>query len=215
MTTGLLTQFGKDPLERVTKAVALLKQGKGVVLVDDDNRENEGDVIFAAEKITPEAINLLIRTCSGIICLAITENDRARLKLDMMLPDNRNTCKFGTAFTLSIDAKEGTSTGVSASDRAHTIQLAVNPASQPEDFAKPGHVFPLLAKEGGVLERAGHTEGSTDLMTIAGLRPLAVLCELMNSDGTMARLPEVALFAEKQGMGVVSTKDIIAYRQSF
>lgn len=207
-----LEQFGKDYQERVEKAVAAIKQGKGILLVDDADRENEGDIIFAAEKMTVKDMALMIRECSGIVCLCLTPEMAEALALPLMVKDN--TSKYGTAFTITIEAKEGVTTGVSAADRITTIQAAVKDGAKPEDLSHPGHVFPLIAKAGGVLERGGHTEGSVDLARLAGCKPAGVLCELTNEDGTMAKMPEITAFAKKHGMTVVSIEDICEYRKN-
>ncbi len=207
----MLLQFGQGPLGRVARAIGAMREGKPLILVDDESRENEGDLILAAEKVTPENMNFMIRNGSGIVCLCITEKRRQDLALPMMVSDNNN--QFGTAFTVSIEAKTGVSTGVSAADRVRTILVATDDSSQPADLARPGHVFPLRAQDGGVLERPGHTEGSVDLARIAGFKSAAVLCELMNPDGTMSRLAEIVEFAKKHCLCVLSIPDIIAYRQ--
>ena len=192
-----IKNFGVDYKERVEKAISCLQAGKGILLVDDENRENEGDIIYSAEKMTVKDMALMIRECSGIVCLCLTSEKCRSLGLHQMVDDN--TSKNQTAFTISIEAKEGVTTGVSAADRIQTIKTA-------------GHVFPLQAKDNGVLERRGHTEGSVDLVKLAGLGDTAVLCELTNEDGTMARMPEIIDFAEKHGMTVVSVDDICRFR---
>lgn len=206
---SLLNRFG-DPRTRVERALESLQRGDGVLLVDDEDRENEGDLIFAAESITAEQMAMLIRECSGIVCLCLTDETVRRLCLPMMVSEN--TSRNGTAFTVSIEAKAGVSTGVSAADRVTTIRTAIADGCMPEDLARPGHVFPLRAQPGGVLTRRGHTEGTVDLMRLAGLRPAGVLCELTNPDGAMARLPEVVSFAERHGMPVLTIEDLVAYR---
>lgn len=206
-----LADFGADYKERVEKAIALLQQGKGILLVDDDDRENEGDIIFAASNMGVADMALMIRECSGIVCLCVTPERAKALELRPMVTNNSS--KNQTAFTISIEAKEGVTTGVSAADRIQTIRTAIADGAKPSDLAHPGHVFPLMAKSNGVFERRGHTEGSIDLAKLAGLGDTAVLCELTNVDGTMARLPEVATFAEKHGMTVVSIEDICQYRK--
>lgn len=207
----LLEKFGATPKERVEKALLTLQQGKGILLVDDENRENEGDIIFPASTITEKDMALLIRECSGIVCLCISEQKSKHLNLRPMVETNNS--KNQTAFTISIEAKEGVESGVSAKDRLTTIRTAVAENASPEHIASPGHVFPLIAKQNGVFERRGHTEGSVDLVKLANLGEDAVLCELTNEDGTMARLPEIADFAEKKGMTVVTIEDIYSYRK--
>ena len=207
-----LSRFGKDFKERVENALDCLKGGKGVLVVDDESRENEGDLIFPAATMTTTDMALMIRTCSGIVCLCLTP-DRADL-LDLPPMVHVNTSKYHTPFTVTIEAKEGVTTGVSAADRVHTIRTAVADNAKPEDLSRPGHVFPLRANADGVFGRRGHTEGSIDLMVLAGLKPVAVLCELTNEDGTMALLPEISVFAEEQGTTVVSIEDIFQYRLS-
>ncbi|RXP52396.1 3,4-dihydroxy-2-butanone-4-phosphate synthase [Lutibacter sp. HS1-25] len=207
-----LNDFGKDSIERVNNAVEKLQQGLGILLVDDENRENEGDIIFSAEKMTEKDMALMIRECSGIVCVCLTEEKCKSLQLKPMVTDN--TSKNQTAFTISIEAKKGVTTGVSAKDRLHTIKTAISENAKPEDLSHPGHVFPLLAQKNGVFNRRGHTEGSIDLMKIAGLGASAVLCELTNVDGTMSRLPEICDFANKHNMTVVSIEDIFQYRMA-
>ena len=208
--TNLLLQFGKDYHERVTKALADIKTGKPILLVDDEDRENEGDLIVAAEKITSESMAMMIRECSGIVCLCMKSDKLDELELPQMV--TKNTSSMGTAFTITIEAKEGVTTGVSAADRVQTIKTAIAPDAKPDDLASPGHVFPLRARPNGVLERRGHTEGSVDLAEMAGLIPAGVLCELTNPDGTMARLPEICEFAQKHDMVVLSIQDIFDYK---
>jgi 3,4-dihydroxy 2-butanone 4-phosphate synthase len=205
-----LTQFGADAAERVENALHALRNGRGILLVDDEDRENEGDLIFPAESMTVADMALMIRHCSGIVCLCITDEKAAALGLPYMVPEN--TSRFQTPFTVSIEARDGVTTGISAADRLQTIRTAANEEAVPSDLARPGHIFPLRAKKGGVLERNGHTEGSIDLMKLAGLKPQAVLCELMNDDGTVARLPELLVFAEQQKMIVLSIEDLVHYR---
>ncbi len=208
---SLLARFGPSST-RVITALEALRQGRGVLLVDDENRENEGDLIFAAESINPDQMAMLIRECSGIVCLCLTDEAVRQLKLPMMVKDNNS--RNNTAFTVSIEAKEGVTTGVSAADRVTTIRTAIAADCQPDQLARPGHVFPLRAQPGGVLSRRGHTEGTVDLMRLAGLRPAGVLCELTNVDGSMARLPEIVAFAERHQMPVLSIEDLVAYRTS-
>ncbi|WP_425321506.1 3,4-dihydroxy-2-butanone-4-phosphate synthase [Azospirillum baldaniorum] len=189
------------------RAVDAIRQGGGVVVVDDEDRENEGDVIYAAETITAEQMALLIREGSGIVCLILTDADARRLDLPPMV--GSNTARFGTAFTVSIEAREGVTTGVSAADRVTTIRTAIADGCRPEDLARPGHVFPIRAHAGGLAARRGHTEATIELTTQAGRRPAGVLCEVMNPDGTMARLPELVAFAERHGMPMVSIEDLV------
>ncbi|MFC7348715.1 3,4-dihydroxy-2-butanone-4-phosphate synthase [Chryseobacterium zhengzhouense] len=206
----LLEKFGVSPKERVENALLKLQQGKGILLVDDENRENEGDIIFPASTITEKDMALLIRECSGIVCLCISEEKSRHLNLRPMVETNNS--KNQTAFTISIEAKEGVESGVSAKDRVTTIRTAIAENALAEHIASPGHVFPLIARKNGVLERRGHTEGSVDLVKMANLGDDAVLCELTNEDGTMARLPEIIDFAEKRNMTVVTIEDIHTYR---
>ena len=206
---SILETFG-TARERAEAAIAAIRAGQGVLIVDDEDRENEGDLIYAAETVTPQQMALLIRECSGIVCLCLTDEKADALKLDPMVKDNTN--KNGTAFTVTIEAAKGVTTGVSASDRVTTIRAAIAPGAKPEDLNRPGHIFPLRARPGGVLERRGHTEVTCDLARLAGLAPAGVLCELTNEDGTMARLPEVAAFARKHGMPLATVEDIAQYR---
>ena len=187
-----------------------LRQGKMIILVDDEDRENEGDLTMAAEKVTPEAINFMAKYGRGLICLSLAPDIVERLRLPLMVQDNRSP--FKTAFTVSIEAREGVTTGISASDRAHTILTAVADDAKPDDLVQPGHVFPLRARRGGVLFRTGQTEGSVDLARLAGLKPAGVICEIMNDDGTMARMPDLMQFAEKYGLKIATIADLIAYR---
>ncbi len=196
--------------QSISEALEQLRNGRMVVLVDDEDRENEGDLVLAAELVTPESVNFMALHARGLICLAMEARRIDELELPMMASKNRSPRQ--TAFTVSIEAREGVSTGISAADRAHTIRVAVDPATKPDDLISPGHVFPLRAQEGGVLVRAGHTEGSVDLVRLAGLKPAAVICEIMNPDGTMARLPDLKQFAKTHGLSIVSIRDVIAYR---
>lgn len=209
MQPNLLSLFGNSK-QRVENALEDLRHGKGILLVDDENRENEGDLIFPAESVSPGQMALMIRECSGIVCLCLTDRQADKLDLPAMVVEN--TCVNNTAFTVSIEAARGVTTGVSAHDRVTTIHTAVADGCLPSDLRRPGHVFPLRARENGVLERRGHTEGTVDLMKLAGLKPSGVLCELTNENGTMARLPEITAFAQKHGMVVLSIEDIVAYR---
>lgn len=196
--------------QRIATATQALQEGRGILLVDDEDRENEGDIIYPTTNLTEKNIALMIRECSGIICVCMKDKKCQELELPPMVQNN--TCKNQTAFTISIEAREGVTTGVSARDRLCTIQTAARPGARPEDLVHPGHVFPLRARENGVLERRGHTEGSIDIVRIAGLGDTAVLCELTNEDGTMARLPEIIRFGEKHNMPVLTIEDIVVYR---
>ena len=209
---NLLNLFADNPCERVELALQAMRDGKGVLVVDDENRENEGDIIFAAEKMTEAQMAMMIRYCSGIVCLCMPEEKMKQQELPQMVADN--TSSYGTAFTITIEAAEGVTTGVSAHDRLTTIKAAINPDAKPSDLRHPGHVFPLTARTGGVLVRDGHTEASVDLARMAGLNPSGVLCELTNDDGSMARLPQVVAFGLQHGMTVVSILDIIEYRKA-
>ena len=200
----------RNKCNTIDEAIEDMAKGKMVILVDDEDRENEGDLCMAAEKVTPEAINFMAKYGRGLICLSLSPERIDELKLPMMTDDN--TSSFGTAFTVSIEAKKGVTTGISAADRATTILAAINPASAPEDLARPGHVFPLRARPGGVLQRAGQTEGSVDLARLAGLYPAGVICEIMSDDGTMARMPELLEFSKKHNIRIVTIKDLIGYR---
>jgi len=197
---------------RIEAAVEHFRRGKMIILVDDQDRENEGDLCIAAEKATPEAVNFMAKHGRGLICLALSEDKVRQLRLPLMVDEGANTSTFGTAFTISIEAAKGVTTGISAKDRAHTILTAVKDDARPEDLARPGHVFPLRARRGGVLVRAGQTEGSVDLARLAGLKPAAVICEVMNDDGTMARLPELEKLGRQFDLPIVSVADLIAYR---
>ena len=183
-----------------------------VVLVDDEDRENEGDLCMAAEAVTPEAINFMATHGRGLICLALTESQLKKLHLGMMVPDYENTAAYGTAFTVSIEAREGVTTGISAHDRAHTIQVAIKDDVKPAEIVRPGHVFPLRSREGGVLRRVGQTEGAVDLARLAGLKSAGVICEIMNEDGSMARMSDLGTYAEKHDLKIVTIKDLIRYR---
>ncbi|HKN18303.1 MAG TPA: 3,4-dihydroxy-2-butanone-4-phosphate synthase, partial [Dissulfurispiraceae bacterium] len=200
----------KNKINTIEEALEDIAKGRMVILVDDEDRENEGDLCMAAEKVTPEAINFMAKYGRGLICLSLTPQKVDDLKLPMMT-DN-NTSSFGTAFTVSIEAKKGVTTGISAHDRAVTILAAIDPGTRPEDIAKPGHVFPLRAKPGGVLQRAGQTEGSVDLAKLAGLNPSGVICEIMNDDGSMARMPQLIEFSKQHKLKLITVKDLIQYR---
>jgi len=209
MSQSLLSQFGTSH-ERVESAISALQSGKGLLLVDDEDRENEGDLIFSTQHLTQQQMAMMIRECSGIVCLVLEQDDVKRLKLPQMVLNN--TSRNKTAYTVSIEAKQGVTTGVSAADRVRTIQTAADPDSTADDLNTPGHVFPLLADAAGVLARRGHTEGTIDLIKLSGLHSKGVLCELTNEDGTMARLPEICQFALKHEMIVLSIEDIVNYR---
>jgi len=197
--------------EQLEKALIHLRNGNGVILIDDKDRENEGDLVFSAHNITINHMALMIRKCSGIVCLCLTNKKADSLNLPYMVKEN--TSSFQTPFTITIEAKEGVTTGVSAKDRLTTIQVACNKNAKSNDLAKPGHIFPLRANDRGVLGRKGHTEGSIDLMKLAGLQPEAVLCELMNDDGTMAKTDTIIEFAKTHNLMVLSIQDIIHYRK--
>ncbi|GLI38875.1 bifunctional 3,4-dihydroxy-2-butanone-4-phosphate synthase/GTP cyclohydrolase II [Geobacter hydrogenophilus] len=198
------------PVAKIEEAIEDIKQGKMIILVDDEDRENEGDLTMAAEMITPETINFMAKHGRGLICLTMTSDRCDYLRLPLMVSDN--TSSFGTAFTVSIEAKRGVTTGISAADRAHTILTAVANDTKPDDLARPGHIFPLRARNGGVLVRAGQTEGSVDLARLAGLKPAGVICEIMNDDGTMARMPQLKKFAREHGVKICTIADLVAYR---
>jgi 3,4-dihydroxy 2-butanone 4-phosphate synthase/GTP cyclohydrolase II len=198
------------PFATVQEAAELYRRGEFVIIVDDEDRENEGDLCIAAEKVTPETVNFMARFGRGLICLAMTEERCNELDLPLMV--EHNTTNFGTAFTVSIEARGRVTTGISARDRAETVRVAIDPKTRPHDLARPGHVFPLRARKGGVLKRAGQTEASVDLAAIAGMMPAAVICEIMNEDGTMARLPDLREFAVRHGLKIISVADIIKYR---
>jgi 3,4-dihydroxy 2-butanone 4-phosphate synthase/GTP cyclohydrolase II len=197
-------------LATIPEAIEDIKAGKFVIVVDDEDRENEGDLVMAAEKVTPEAINFMAKHGRGLICMPMTGERLDALRIPMMA--SNNTSHFGTAFTVSVEAKHGTSTGISAADRAKTVQTLIDPKTKPEDIAMPGHMFPLRARDGGVLVRAGQTEATADLARLAGLYPAGVCCEIMNEDGTMARMPQLEKIAEKFGLKIISVADLIAYR---
>jgi 3,4-dihydroxy 2-butanone 4-phosphate synthase/GTP cyclohydrolase II len=198
------------PFASIEEAAADIREGRMVIIVDDENRENEGDLACAAEKVTPEIINFMATHARGLICMPLTEERCDELHLTMQVAEN--TSFFGTAFTVSIEARKGVTTGISAADRAATILTAVNPATKPSDLVRPGHVFPLRARKGGVLVRPGQTEAIVDLARIAGLYPAGVICEIMNPDGTMARLPELKEFALKHNLKIITVADLIRYR---
>ena len=203
-----------DPklLERVNASIADIRAGKMVILVDDEDRENEGDLCMAAEFVTADAINFMATHGRGLICVTLTEEQIARLDLPMMQAPGRGGPPLGTAFTVSVEARHGVTTGISAADRAYTTRLVASPVCRPEDLVTPGHVFPLRARKGGVLVRTGQTEGSVDLARLAGLTAAGVICEIMNDDGTMARMPDLEIFGKKHGLRVVTVADLIQYR---
>src|SRR3954452_19177246 len=194
----------------VPTALDEIRAGRMIVLVDDEDRENEGDLTLAAEKVTPELINFMAKYGRGLICLTMTEERIDQLRLAPMSPEN--TSNFGTAFCEAFDARDGVSTGISAYDRSHSIKVAIDPATRPSDLARPGHVFPLRARLGGVLVRAGQTEGSVDLARLAGLVPAGIICEIMNDDGTMSRVPDLVRFCEQHSLKMLTVAEVIDYR---
>lgn len=198
------------PISTIEEALDEIKAGRMIILVDDEDRENEGDFMVAAETATPEIINFMALHGRGLICLSLTEQKCEQLNLPQMVTDN--TAKYGTAFTVSIEARKGVTTGISASDRAQTILTAIDDTCTSDDLARPGHVFPIRARRGGVLVRAGQTEGSVDLARLAGMKPAGVICEIMNEDGTMARMPELRVVARRFGLKIVTIKDLVKYR---
>jgi len=198
------------PFASIEEAAADLREGRMIIIVDDEDRENEGDLVCAAELVTPEKINFMATHARGLVCMPLTEERCDELHLTMQVADN--TSFLGTAFTVSIEARRGVTTGISAADRATTILTAVDPKTRPQDLARPGHVFPLRAKKGGVLVRPGQTEASVDLARIAGLNPSAVICEIMNEDGTMARMPQLEEFAARHGLKIITVADLVRYR---
>jgi len=198
------------PTSKIEDVLDDVRQGKMIIIVDDEDRENEGDLMIAAEKVTPEAITFMARYACGLICLSLTEERVRELELPLMVQDNTSPHK--TAFTVSIEAKEGVTTGISAYDRARTIQVAIDDSTTPDDLVRPGHIFPLMARKGGVLVRVGHTEASVDLARLAGLKPAGVICEIMKEDGTMARMPDLEKFAEKYNLKIVTIADLIKFR---
>ena len=197
-------------LATIPEALEDIKAGKFVIVVDDEDRENEGDLVMAAEKVTADSINFMAKYGRGLICAPLTGQRLDELNIPMMVTNN--TSKFTTGFAVSVEAKEGTTTGISAADRARTVQVLVDPKTKPDDLLMPGHMFPLRAKDGGVLVRVGQTEATVDLARLAGLKPAGVLCEIMNEDGTMARLPQLELIAKKFNLKIISVADLIAYR---
>jgi 3,4-dihydroxy 2-butanone 4-phosphate synthase / GTP cyclohydrolase II len=199
-----------SPFTDVPTAIEEVRAGRMIVVVDDEDRENEGDLTLAAEKVTPEAINFMAKYGRGLVCLAMTEERLEHLRIGPMTSEN--TSQYGTAFCEAIDAREGVTTGISAHDRAHTIQVAINPATRPSDLARPGHMFPLRARKGGVLVRAGQTEASVDLARLAGMVPAGIICEIMKDDGTMARVPDLIEFCRTHGMKMLTVAELIRYR---
>src|SRR5262247_2781726 len=191
-----------------------LAKGRMVVVTDDADRENEGDLVMAAEKVTPEAVNFMARHGRGLVCLPMTGQRLDELHIPLMVQDEENSARFGTAFCVPIEAKQGTTTGISAADRARTVLAAIDPNTRPEDLARPGHMFPLRAMPGGVLQRAGQTEAAVDLARLAGLYPAGVICEIMAEDGTMARVPQLEAFCREHGLKMITVKDLIRYRMS-
>ena len=206
----MIEEVMENEFSTIEDALEDVRQGKMIVIVDDEDRENEGDLMIAAEQVTPEIINFMAKFGRGLICLTLTESRTRNLGLNMMVDDNQST--FETPFTVSIDARQGVTTGISAADRAHTIKVAIDPDSARSDLVKPGHIFPLRAKNGGVLVRMGQTEASVDMARIAGLQPYGVICEIMNDDGTMARVSQLTQFIKVHGLKMITTKDLAEYR---
>jgi len=202
------------PFSSIPEAIEEIRAGRMLVVIDDEDRENEGDLTIAAEKITPDVINFMARHGRGLVCLPMTGERLDALRIPLMVQDEENSAKFGTAFCVPIEAKIGTTTGISAADRARTVLAAVDPKTRPEDLARPGHMFPLRAVPGGVLQRSGQTEAAVDLARLAGLHPAGVICEIMNEDGTMARVPELQLFCRAHDLKMITVKDLIRYRMS-
>jgi 3,4-dihydroxy 2-butanone 4-phosphate synthase/GTP cyclohydrolase II len=211
MTNGAHPDSASDAFDSIESVIADIRAGRLVIVVDDEDRENEGDLIMAAEKVTPETVNFMAKHGRGLICVPITTERAEQLGLQRMVADNRESQR--TDFTVSVDAARGVTTGISAADRAAAIRILADPASKPSDLVQPGHVFPLRAKPGGVLRRAGHTEAAADLAQLAGLRPAGVLCEILHDDGTMARLPELQRFRREHGLKICTIRDLIAYRR--
>jgi 3,4-dihydroxy 2-butanone 4-phosphate synthase/GTP cyclohydrolase II len=211
--TPTATKLPTSPFAAIEAAVEAIRDGQMVIVVDDEDRENEGDLTVAAEKITPEAINFMVRYGRGLVCLPMTGERLDELDIQMMV--NQNTSRFETAFTVAIEAKRGTSTGISAADRAATVRVAIDPATKSSDLARPGHIFPLRAREGGVLVRAGQTEAAVDLARLAGLSPAGVICEIMNDDGTMSRVKDLTRFAKQHGLLMITIADLIKHRMRY
>lgn len=210
MNQSLLNRLGTFE-ERVEAGIAALQRGQGILVVDDEDRENEGDLIYSAETLTAQQMARMIRECSGIVCLCLTDEKANQLDLPPMVVNNN--CVNGTAFTVTIEAAEGVTTGVSAADRVQTIKTAIADDAKPTDLRRPGHVFPLRASSGGVLERGGHTEATVDIMRLAGLAPCGVLCEVTNRDGTMAKLPRILELGDEWGVPVLAVEDLVKYRR--
>jgi len=203
----------KDKFNTIPQIIKDIKEGKFIIVVDDENRENEGDLVIAAEKITSDGINFMAKHGRGLICVPMTEKRLSELKIDAMVPDSSD--RLDTAFTVSVDAEKGVTTGISARDRALTIKTLIDSKAKPDDLTKPGHIFPLKAKAGGVLERAGHTEASLDITELSGLYPAGVICEIMNEDGTMSRVPELIKFAKQYNLKICTIADLIKYKRKF
>src|SRR5262245_10893732 len=200
------------PFSSIPEAIADIRAGRMVVVVDDEDRENEGDLTIAAEKVTPEVINFMARHGRGLICLPMTGERLDELRIPLMVQDEQNSARFGTAFCVTIEAKHGTTTGISAADRARTVLAAIDPRTRAEDLARPGHMFPLRAQPGGVLQRSGQTEAAVDLARLAGLQPAGVICEIMNEDGSMARIPQLEAFCREHALRMISVRDLIRHR---
>jgi 3,4-dihydroxy 2-butanone 4-phosphate synthase / GTP cyclohydrolase II len=200
------------PFSSIPEALEDFRAGRMIVVVDDEDRENEGDLTIAAEKVTPEAVNFMVRYGRGLVCLPMTGERLDELRIPLMVHDEQNSARFGTAFCVPIEARQGTTTGISAADRAKTVLAAIDPLTKPEDLARPGHMFPLRARSGGVLQRAGQTEAAIDLARLAGLYPAGVICEVMNEDGTMARVPQLEAFCREHGIRMITIRDLIQYR---
>ena len=201
-----------DSISRVVKAIDTIREGGMVIMVDDEDRENEGDLVFAASHVTPEKINFMTKEARGLICLSLEADQIDRLQLPMMEDSTKKEDQRSTAFTVSIEARDGVTTGISAADRSQTVKVAVADDATAHDIVVPGHIFPLKARPGGVLERAGHTEGSVDIARLAGLKPAGVICEIMNDDGTMARVPDLEKFSAKHDIPIVTIADLVTFR---
>lgn len=202
-------------LNTTEELIEAIRNGEMIILMDDEDRENEGDLIVAAEKLNYEQLNFILNNTSGIICLTLTEEDSKRLDLPLMIPSVANNSKFGTNFTVTIEAARGVTTGVSVSDRLTTIKAAIADGAMPEDLSRPGHIFPIIARDGGVLKRNGHTEASVDFAKLAGLKPFSVLCEIMNKDGTMKRKNELVDFAKNNNLKIGTIKNLVKYRENY